>query len=53
MVAYINGDVYENNIGRLTVCYNPNGLFGSARWRWQTHAEFSDMVKSHGGYIVP
>ena len=33
MVAYINGERYENNGGRLTVCCSPMGLFGSARWR--------------------
>jgi hypothetical protein len=52
MVAYINGERYENNGGRLTVCCSPMGLFGSARWRLQTHAEFAAMVKSHRGYIV-
>ena len=51
MVAYINGDRYVNN-GRMSTCYNPNGLLGSGRWRWQTHEEFINMVKSNGGTML-
>ena len=51
MVAYINGDRYINN-GRMSTCYNPNGLLGRGRWKWQSAEEFTSMVKSNGGTVI-
>ena len=39
MVGKINGDTYTNN-GSVTICYNPNGLFGSGRWKFQSQKDF-------------
>lgn len=51
MVAYINGDRYTNS-GRVSTCYNPNGLLGCGRWKWQTTQEFEEMVKANGGTML-
>lgn len=51
MDARINGDLYKNN-GRVTTCYNPQGLLGNGRWRWQDREEFVEMVKVHKGTII-
>lgn len=51
MVAYINGDRYTNS-GRVSTCYNPNGLLGRGRWKWQNAEEFISMVKANGGTML-
>ena len=51
MRAMINGDVYANN-GRVSTCYNPNGLLGRGRWKWQSAGEFISMVKANAGTML-
>lgn len=51
MIAYINGDIYMNS-GRVSTCYNPQGLLGTGRWKFQSPQEFINMVKQNGGTIV-
>ena len=51
MVAYINGDRYINN-GRMSTCFNPYGLLGRGRWKWQNAEEFISMVKANGGTML-
>lgn len=51
MRAMINGDIYTNS-GRVSTCYNPNGLLGRGRWKWQTIQEFEEMVKENGGTML-
>ena len=49
--AFINGDIYRNN-GRLSTCYNPHGLLGGGRFKWQSTSEFLAMVKENNGSII-
>ena len=51
MRAMINGDIYMNS-GRVSTCYNPDGLLGRGRWRFQSADEFMSMVKSNGGVLI-
>lgn len=51
MRAIVNGDIYNNN-GRISVCYNPNGLLGNGRFRFQSEREFIEMVENAGGYVI-
>ena len=51
MRAMINGDIYMNS-GRVSTCYNPNGLLGRGRWKWQSAEEFTSMVKANGGTML-
>ena len=51
MVAYINGDRYTNN-GRMSTCFNPYGLLGRGRWKWQGTDGFVNMVNKNGGTMI-
>jgi len=51
MTGIISGIRYVNH-GRVTVCASSWGLFGPAKWRWQSIVEFINFVRSNGGTIV-
>lgn len=51
MKALINGDTYTNS-GRVSTCYNPHGLLGSGRWKFQSESEFIAMVNENNGKII-
>ena len=52
MTAIINGIRYANSGGRVTTCASSWGLFGPARWTWQTFREFVKFVRDNNGQLV-